>query len=342
MNLQKLFHSCLFTSTLFCGCATSKTSSIICAPPLHGLAMVMWCNIPARPSALSRSFPTTSLCGSSLSVCVLSFFSSFFFFLLLLFAANKLPIPPTKVRIHHPFLPGNLRKLLTDIPSQTIAAATNRTHFPHDTHQSFDPTQRLSFIFASCTQTCPSLPKLLTLLSSSFLFTHTSCLHDTSSISLHNSFHGGFVSVCVRFPFCIPTCLHISLLELTCLSNIHSIDHSFFDHGSVSAHILWLDAPVRSTWHSVASHAPPACRAECVVHVVLAVLHDLQDVYSGSSLSLRLRRQPRATKGIADARGSLHGDARPLGSFFPTLGTCELLRSSTAQPPPVSPVMWSG
>ena len=90
----------------------------------------------------------------------------------------------------------------------------------------------------------------------------------------------------------------------------------------------------------MASHKPPACTAESVIHVVLAV--DLQDVYSGSSVSLRLRRQPRATMDIADARGSLHGDARPLGSFFPTLGTCELLRSPTAQPPPVSPVMWSG
>ena len=51
-----------FTSALFYVCASTKTSSIICALLLHDLGFVIFCNI-----RLPRSFPTLTFCFSSIS-----------------------------------------------------------------------------------------------------------------------------------------------------------------------------------------------------------------------------------------------------------------------------------
>ena len=55
---QMLLPLCFFTSTLFNGCASSKTSSSVCAPSLQGLRLVLLCNKPAPSSSLSRIFST--------------------------------------------------------------------------------------------------------------------------------------------------------------------------------------------------------------------------------------------------------------------------------------------
>ena len=103
-------------------------------------------------------------------------------------------------------------------------------------------------------------------------------------------------------------------------------------HGSI--HLSTHSFCLMRKWDCLA-----VCRAESVVvlHVVLVVIRDLEIVYSGTSSFLCLQRQPKANKDIADVRGSLRVDARLPGSFCPTLGTCELLRSPTV-PPPASSV----
>ena len=117
-------------------------------------------------------------------------------------------------------------------------------------------------------------------------------------------------------------------------------------HGPVPVHTLARCAQVRPPWRSLASPALATCRVESVVvlHVVLAVLREIQVVYSGTGHH-RLRAftvSRELTKDVADVRGSLHLNARPPSSFFPTLGTCALRRSQTAQSPPASTVKWSG
>ena len=108
-------HSRLCTPTFFKSCSSSKTSSMTCAHPFHGRGVVMLCNVPAPPSALSsRSF-------SSLPA-----------FLLASSVSTKLPISQHKfVHVARPSLLASLSQL-TDIPTQTFADATYRTHFPHN------------------------------------------------------------------------------------------------------------------------------------------------------------------------------------------------------------------
>ena len=67
-----------------------------------------------------------------------------------------------------------------------------------------------------------------------------------------------------------------------------------------------------------------------VLHVVLAVLHDLQVVFPGISSSLWLQRQPRTTEDIGYVVHfvSMRG--------LQALEACELLRSATTKPPPAS------
>ena len=89
---QCSFHFVFFTSTLFNGCASSKTSSSVCAPSFQGLRLVLLCNKPAPSSSLSKSFSTVPTFLPSLSP---SFSHSFFF------ASTKLPFRPTKVCTHH-------------------------------------------------------------------------------------------------------------------------------------------------------------------------------------------------------------------------------------------------
>ena len=67
------FYSCLFTSTFFNGCASSKTSSMTCAPPLHSLAVVISCNSFSAVQklfhpcfVLIQSLPSSSLSASGL------------------------------------------------------------------------------------------------------------------------------------------------------------------------------------------------------------------------------------------------------------------------------------
>ena len=88
---QILLPLCFFTSTLFNGCASSKTSSSVCAPSLQGLRSVLLCNKPPPSSSLSRIFSTVATFLPSLSP----------FLSLFLFASTKRSLRPTKVYTDH-------------------------------------------------------------------------------------------------------------------------------------------------------------------------------------------------------------------------------------------------
>ena len=76
------FHSCLVTSTLIESCASSKTSSMTCAPPLHGRGLCACLLFGHCPEV----FPTQNICSSSLSAFILS----------CLCVSTKLPFNPAK------------------------------------------------------------------------------------------------------------------------------------------------------------------------------------------------------------------------------------------------------
>ena len=92
LHLPMLLPLCFFTSTLFNGFQSSKTSSSVCAPSFQGLRLVLLCNKPAPSSSLSKSFSTVPTFLPSLSL-----FLSLFF----LFASTKRPFRPTKVETYH-------------------------------------------------------------------------------------------------------------------------------------------------------------------------------------------------------------------------------------------------
>ena len=99
LHLPMLLPLCFFfTSTLFKGCASSKTSSSVCAPSLQGLRLVLLCNKPALSSSLSRSFCTVPTFLPSLS-------SSFSHSSFCLRQPNGPFVPRRKIHIIHPTYP---------------------------------------------------------------------------------------------------------------------------------------------------------------------------------------------------------------------------------------------
>ena len=149
---QCSFHNRLFNSTFFKGCASSQTSSVTCAPPLHGRGLVILFNIPALPSALHRSFSTHALCCSNLSVFLLFF---------LLCQPSVSFFQKRFAHIALPSLLASLCQLLSDIPCQTFAAATYRIHFPHHIFLSIEhfflclkALKRLAHLLQHCSPIC--------------------------------------------------------------------------------------------------------------------------------------------------------------------------------------------
>ena len=102
-------------------CASSKTSSVTCEFLPRVLA---W-----QCCATYLSF--IQQCHEPFQPCIL-LFQPFHNFPLLFDFKTTLSLLPTKVRMHHSsILACNLRQLLTDIPSQTFAAATYCTCLLH-------------------------------------------------------------------------------------------------------------------------------------------------------------------------------------------------------------------
>ena len=170
-------------------------------PHRHPKLSELLLNIPAPLSRLSRSFSTQASGRSSLLIC---FLSSFFFQPKFSFIEQKF------ASILHPStLACTCPQAVDRHPSQTFAAATHRT-----TRIKKHPQYHL-FIFTSFSsnmsispegsrqagQHANFLPSRVfnpLPLSSSFLsLSFTPYLSNTSSTSLHNSFHWLFVSVCV-------------------------------------------------------------------------------------------------------------------------------------------------
>ena len=85
--------------------------------PTQRNGVVMLCDIPAHPLALPGSFSTHALCCSSQSAFLLA--SSFLLVALFPFFRTWFPI------FAQPPLPPDLRQLLTDLPPQNLAAASN-------------------------------------------------------------------------------------------------------------------------------------------------------------------------------------------------------------------------
>ena len=172
----------------------------------------MLCNLPAHPSALPRSFSTHVPCCSSHSAFLLA--SSFLLVTLFPFFRTWFPI------FVQPLLPPDLRQLLTDLPPQNLAAASNCIFFPHKTRLYFHRQAEKKPI---CTQHCSPVHffwciphPFFTCLQSSSLITRCgssnsvfvtfplpffiSALSDTSSsILLLNCFHEQSTLKCVRF-----------------------------------------------------------------------------------------------------------------------------------------------
>ena len=210
--------------------------SITCALPTQRNGLVMLCDIPAHPLALPRSLSTHALCCSSQSAFLLA--SSFLLVALFQIFRTWFPI------FAQPPLPADLRQLLTDLPPQNLAAASNCIFFPHKTCQYFHRQTEKKPI---CTQHCSpvyffwciphpfshvhkSTSLIIRCGSSnspfvtSYLSFYNSAFSDTtSSILLLNYFREQSTLKCVRFlRFSLSSSIQTSLSECVYLSVFQS------------------------------------------------------------------------------------------------------------------------